>query len=149
MSDIAFEFHPPLTLLNRWRDDPRGQSLAEVLITGFTVDLVFLERFCVPVARAGRFDQPRVVAGQRRYARIAEAAVRDRRVHCISRIRKIVSLDGDTAPIGLDERNQRPSKRGARFSRNDASPSAKSFERAVATRIAGISANAACSPCSR
>lgn len=52
MSQVDHEFHSPLTLLREWRDRSDGARLREVLITGFTHDLVFLERHCVPTARA-------------------------------------------------------------------------------------------------
>ena len=48
----SYEFHSPLTLLREWRDRPDGAPLREVLIMGYTLDLVFLERYCVPTARA-------------------------------------------------------------------------------------------------
>jgi hypothetical protein len=45
------DFHSPLTLLREWRDRADGAPLREVLIMGYTLDLVFLERYCVPIAR--------------------------------------------------------------------------------------------------
>ncbi|MFI9812556.1 phospholipase D-like domain-containing protein [Saccharothrix variisporea] len=51
MSRAHHEFHSPSTLLHEWRDRPDGARLREVLITGYTHDLVFLERHCVPTAR--------------------------------------------------------------------------------------------------
>lgn len=47
----SHEFHSPLTLLREWRDRADGAPLREVLIMGYTLDLVFLERYCVPIAR--------------------------------------------------------------------------------------------------
>ena len=45
-------FASPLDLLAQWRSDlPDGPPLRELLILGYTVDLAFLERFCVPAAR--------------------------------------------------------------------------------------------------
>lgn len=52
MSEVRHEFHSPLTLLWQWRDRTDGAPLREVLITGYTLDLVFLERHCVSTARA-------------------------------------------------------------------------------------------------
>ncbi|EHR58960.1 phospholipase D-like domain-containing protein [Saccharomonospora cyanea] len=52
MSEARYEFHSPLTLLRQWRDRNDGAPLREVLITGYTLDLVFLERHCVSTARA-------------------------------------------------------------------------------------------------
>ncbi|KXF88252.1 hypothetical protein D092_04210 [Rhodococcus ruber Chol-4] len=48
MTRARFELHSPLTLLHEWDNGP----LREVLITGYTLDLVFFERHCVPIARA-------------------------------------------------------------------------------------------------
>ena len=48
----SHEFHSPLTLLRQWRDRADGAPLREVLILGYTLDRVFLERYCVPIARA-------------------------------------------------------------------------------------------------
>jgi len=47
----SHEFHSPLTLLREWRDRADGAPLREVLVMGYTLDLVFLERYCVPIAR--------------------------------------------------------------------------------------------------
>lgn len=47
----SHEFHSPLTLLRQWRDRTDGAPLREVLVTGYTHDLVFLERHFVPTAR--------------------------------------------------------------------------------------------------
>lgn len=45
-------FASPLDLLAQWRSDlPDGPPLRELLVLGYTVDLAFLERFCVPAAR--------------------------------------------------------------------------------------------------
>jgi hypothetical protein len=51
MSQASIEFHSPLTLLRQWHED-NPAPLREVLVTGYTLDLVFLERHCVPAARA-------------------------------------------------------------------------------------------------
>ncbi|MFD9669826.1 hypothetical protein ACFWAY_51175 [Rhodococcus sp. NPDC059968] len=48
MTRARFELHSPLTLLREWDHGP----LREVVVTGYTLDLVFFERHCVPVARA-------------------------------------------------------------------------------------------------
>jgi hypothetical protein len=45
------EFHSPLTLLYEWADNI-GAPLREVLITGYTLDLTFLEQRCLSTARA-------------------------------------------------------------------------------------------------
>ncbi|SCG72838.1 hypothetical protein GA0070609_4764 [Micromonospora echinaurantiaca] len=53
MSDDAqWSFRSPLSLLERWRDRADGARLRELLVTGFTLDLGFLERFAVPTVRA-------------------------------------------------------------------------------------------------
>jgi hypothetical protein len=39
-------------MLEQWRDRSDAARLSEVLITGFTLDLGFLERFAIPTARA-------------------------------------------------------------------------------------------------
>ena len=45
-------FASPLDLLAQWRNDlPDGPPLRELLVLGYTVDLAFFERFCVPAAR--------------------------------------------------------------------------------------------------
>lgn len=48
MTRVRFDLQSPLTLLRNW---DRG-ALREVLITGYTLDLVFFERHCVPLARS-------------------------------------------------------------------------------------------------
>lgn len=50
MSAATYEFHSPLTLLRQWRDC--GSPLRELLITGYTLDLAFFERYCASIARA-------------------------------------------------------------------------------------------------
>lgn len=50
MSEASHEFHSPLSLLHEWRES--GNSpLREFLVTGYTLDLVFLERHCIATAR--------------------------------------------------------------------------------------------------
>lgn len=45
-------FASPLSLLHQWRDDlTDGSPLRELVVLGFTLDLAFFERFCVPPAR--------------------------------------------------------------------------------------------------
>ena len=51
MTDAKVEFHSPLTLLAQWRDEGNAR-LREVLVTGFTLDLAFLERHFISPARA-------------------------------------------------------------------------------------------------
>jgi hypothetical protein len=51
MSQAAFAFHSPLSLLREWRDRADGARLREFLVTGYTLDLVFFERHCVSLAR--------------------------------------------------------------------------------------------------
>ncbi|RLK23350.1 hypothetical protein DER29_1210 [Micromonospora sp. M71_S20] len=52
MSEVTRSFRSPLTLLEQWRDRADGARLREVVITGYTVDLGFLEKFAIPTARA-------------------------------------------------------------------------------------------------
>ncbi|WP_405094592.1 hypothetical protein [Micromonospora sp. NBC_01412] len=52
MSGVERSFRSPLTLLEQWRDRVDGARLHEVVITGYTVDLGFLEKFAIPTARA-------------------------------------------------------------------------------------------------
>ncbi|MBE8519387.1 hypothetical protein ILP97_18045 [Amycolatopsis sp. H6(2020)] len=52
MTQVAYRFHSPLTLLQEWDSRPDGAPLRECLVTGYTLDLVFFERHCVPTARA-------------------------------------------------------------------------------------------------
>ncbi|MEU8078778.1 hypothetical protein AB0B31_25480 [Catellatospora citrea] len=52
MSEVARSVRSPLTLLEQWRDRADGARLREVVITGYTIDLAFLERFVIPTARA-------------------------------------------------------------------------------------------------
>lgn len=49
MTDVTYEFHSPLTLLREWQGT--DDALREFLVTGYTMDLVFLERYCVSLAR--------------------------------------------------------------------------------------------------
>ncbi|WP_054187249.1 MULTISPECIES: hypothetical protein [Rhodococcus] len=51
MTGARIEFHSPLTLLTRWMEEGNAR-LREVLITGFTLDLAFLERHFIGPARA-------------------------------------------------------------------------------------------------
>ncbi|MDN5759558.1 MAG: phospholipase D family protein, partial [Tomitella sp.] len=44
-------FASPLTLLSQWQEKPEGDPLRELLVLGYTADLVFLERFAVSRAR--------------------------------------------------------------------------------------------------
>ena len=45
-------FASPLSLLQQWRDDlADGDPLRELVVLGYTLDLAFLERFCIPQAR--------------------------------------------------------------------------------------------------
>ncbi|WP_067490031.1 hypothetical protein [Actinomadura hibisca] len=48
----AEPFTSPLALLNQWRDREDGADLHELLLLGFTVDLPFLEKVAIPMARA-------------------------------------------------------------------------------------------------
>jgi hypothetical protein len=50
-STASHEFHSPLSLLYEWADN-NDAPLREVLITGYTLDLIFLEQHCVSTARA-------------------------------------------------------------------------------------------------
>ncbi|WP_223839006.1 phospholipase D-like domain-containing protein [Nocardiopsis deserti] len=43
--------HSPLSLLHEWHERTDGAPLREFLLTGFTMDLPFLERAAVPMAR--------------------------------------------------------------------------------------------------
>ncbi|MET8832924.1 hypothetical protein ABZV78_03260 [Micromonospora sp. NPDC004540] len=52
MSGVERSFRSPLTLLEQWRDRVDAARLREVVITGYTVDLGFLEKFAIPTARA-------------------------------------------------------------------------------------------------
>lgn len=47
----SHEFHSPLSLLYEWADNIDA-PLREVLITGYTLDLIFLEQRCLSTARA-------------------------------------------------------------------------------------------------
>jgi hypothetical protein len=50
--EVQWSFRSPLSLLERWRDRVDGARLREFVVTGYTLDLGFLERFAVPTARA-------------------------------------------------------------------------------------------------
>jgi hypothetical protein len=50
VSEVEHRIHSPLTLLREWQDG--GEPLVELLVTGYTHDLVFLERHCLAPARA-------------------------------------------------------------------------------------------------
>lgn len=49
MTVVSTKFASPLSLLQEWRDE--AEDMDEAFIIGYTVDLVFLERFFMPVAR--------------------------------------------------------------------------------------------------
>lgn len=51
MNQASYEFHSPLSLLREWHE-ANDAPLRELLVTGYTLDLVFLERHCVAPARA-------------------------------------------------------------------------------------------------
>ena len=52
MTDVTHDdFASPLSLVRRWRDLPDGPPLREMVILGYTLDLAFLERVCLPQAR--------------------------------------------------------------------------------------------------
>lgn len=44
-------FASPLTLVSQWQNRPEGAPLRELLVLGYTADLVFLERFAISKAR--------------------------------------------------------------------------------------------------
>ncbi|MFC8527515.1 hypothetical protein [Nocardia sp. NPDC057227] len=48
MARVELGLHSPLTLLHEWKSG----HLRELVVTGYTLDLVFFERYCVPQARA-------------------------------------------------------------------------------------------------
>lgn len=48
---VRFDFCSPLTLLQQWHSRADGASLHEVLITGYTLDLLFVEQRAVALAR--------------------------------------------------------------------------------------------------
>ncbi|MET8088193.1 hypothetical protein [Micromonospora sp. NPDC005237] len=50
--EVQWSFRSPLSLLERWRDRFDGARLRDFMVTGYTLDLGFLERFAVPTARA-------------------------------------------------------------------------------------------------
>lgn len=50
MSEAGFVFHSPLSLLREWQTNTDA-PLREVLVTGYTLDLVFFERHCVALGR--------------------------------------------------------------------------------------------------
>ncbi len=45
------EFASPLSLIRQWADLPGNPPLRELVILGYTLDLAFLERVCLPQAR--------------------------------------------------------------------------------------------------
>lgn len=51
MTHVRFEFQSPLTLVRQWQQRPDSARLLEVLITGYTLDLVFFEKRFVSMAR--------------------------------------------------------------------------------------------------
>ncbi len=51
MTHVRFDFQSPLTLIRQWQQRIDGARLLEVLITGYTLDLVFFEKRCVSLAR--------------------------------------------------------------------------------------------------
>jgi hypothetical protein len=51
MTDIRLELQSPLTLLQRWQGRPDGAKLLELLVTGYTLDLTFVEQRVVSLAR--------------------------------------------------------------------------------------------------
>jgi hypothetical protein len=48
---VRFDFCSPLTLLQQWHSRADGAALREVLITGYTLDLLFVEQRAVSLAR--------------------------------------------------------------------------------------------------
>lgn len=51
MTHVRFDFQSPLTLIRQWQQRADTARLLEVLITGYTLDLVFFEKRCVSLAR--------------------------------------------------------------------------------------------------
>lgn len=51
MTHVRFDFQSPLALIRQWQQRADGVRLLEVLITGYTLDLVFFEKRCVSMAR--------------------------------------------------------------------------------------------------
>ncbi|WP_370500591.1 hypothetical protein NWT09_05190 [Mycolicibacterium sp. jd] len=51
MTHVRFDFQSPLALIRQWQQRADGARLLEVLITGYTLDLVFFEKRCVSMAR--------------------------------------------------------------------------------------------------
>jgi|GEM_PF-7068090 len=51
MTHVRFDFQSPLALIRQWQQRADGARLLEVLITGYTLDLVFLEKRCISMAR--------------------------------------------------------------------------------------------------
>ena len=51
MTEIRLELQSPLTLLQRWQGRPDGAKLLELLVTGYTLDLAFVEQCVVSLAR--------------------------------------------------------------------------------------------------
>lgn len=48
---VRFDFCSPLTLLQQWHDRADGAGLREVLLTGYTLDLLFVEQRAIALAR--------------------------------------------------------------------------------------------------
>ena len=48
---VRFDFCSPLTLLQQWHDRADEAALCEVLLTGYTLDLLFIEQRAVALAR--------------------------------------------------------------------------------------------------
>ncbi|WP_141681250.1 hypothetical protein [Mycobacterium malmoense] len=51
MTRVRFDFQSPLALIRQWQQRADGARLLEVLITGYTLDLLFFEKRCVSMAR--------------------------------------------------------------------------------------------------
>jgi hypothetical protein len=54
MSEVEYRIHSPLTLLQEWQNE--GSPLVELLVAGYTHDLVFLERHCLAPGTRGQGD---------------------------------------------------------------------------------------------
>lgn len=51
MTHARIDFQSPLALIRQWQQRADGARLLEVLITGYTLDLVFFEKRCISMAR--------------------------------------------------------------------------------------------------
>ena len=51
MTHVRSDFQSPLALIRQWQQRTDGARLLEVLITGYTLDLVFFEKRCLSMAR--------------------------------------------------------------------------------------------------